>query len=98
MDKKVIAVVSYITWIGWIAALLLRDKSDSFVRRHLNNALILNLASLVAGILGRMGGILGMLSNILSLAIFVLLIIGIVYAVQGKESSLPLIGDITLVQ
>ena len=41
--SKLYAVISYITWIGFIIAMVARDPADPLVRRHLNQALIINL-------------------------------------------------------
>jgi len=100
MDKhtKLYSILSYITWIGWLIALFLRDKEDAMVRHHLNQALILNLASLVAGFLTRIGGLLGTIGSIVSLAVFVLCIMGIVRAAKLSDEPLPLIGKYTLIQ
>ena len=43
------AVAAYITWIGWIIAFLIRDKTDGFVAHHLNQALVINLLK-IAGV------------------------------------------------
>ncbi len=92
--SKLYSVLSYITWIGWLIALLMRDKGDSLVRRHLNQGLIINLASLVAGFLSGSSGIIARLGNILSLAAFVFWIMGIVRAFKMSEEPLPFIGNI----
>lgn len=93
-----LAVVSYITWIGWIVALLMRDQNDTLVRRHLNQALILNLVSVASGILIRLGGIFRIAGGVIGVACTVFAIWGIVRALQKSEEPLPLIGDYTLIQ
>ena len=34
--SRLFSVISYITWIGWVIALALRDKGDPLVHRHIN--------------------------------------------------------------
>ncbi|MBR4529743.1 MAG: hypothetical protein IKO80_05630 [Lachnospiraceae bacterium] len=97
-NSKLFAIISYITWIGFIVALVARDKNDSLVRRHLNNALILNIISTVAGLVGQIGGILSILGGIVGIACFVFMIIGIVRAAQASEEPLPVIGGIELIK
>ena len=76
--SKLFAVLSYITWIGFVVSFLLRDKNDTLVRRHLNQALIINLIGTVGTILTRAGGILATGGSILGIACLVLSIMGIV--------------------
>lgn len=94
---KLYSVISYITWIGWILALLLRDKDDAMVRHHLNQALILNIASLVCGLLTRIGGLFGTVGTLLDIAVFVLCIMGIVRAAKLSDEPLPVIGQYHLI-
>ena len=49
--NKTAAIVSYITWIGFIIALCIGDRSDRYVMHHLNQALVLNILSIVGGVL-----------------------------------------------
>ena len=51
--SKLYAVISYITWIGFIIAMVARDPADPLVRRHLNQALLINLIETVSRILAR---------------------------------------------
>lgn len=97
-NSKLCAVISYITWIGWIIAFVIRDKEDEFVRLHLNQALILNIAAIVGAVIGFIPVIGTIISGIISLAVFVFAIWGIVRAVQGSSDPLPFVGGITLVK
>ena len=98
MEKnKVLAIVSYITWIGWIITLILRDKNDSLVRCHLNQALMLNIVCTVGSIISRFGLIGAIIGAVINIAVFVLAVLGIYRAVKGSEEPLPIIGGITLI-
>lgn len=92
MDKKVTGIVAYLTWIGWVLALVLGDREGA--KFHLNQALVLNLAGLVISILSRFASILGLVS----LVVFVLWIMAFVGAIQGKEKAVPLLGGIVLLK
>ena len=96
-NSKLYAAISYLTWIGWVIALVLRDNNDPLVRRHLNQALILNIVESVGTILVRIGGIFGIIGEVIDLVCLVLFIMGIVRALKMSEEPLPLIGDITLI-
>ena len=44
MDKKTTGIVAYLTWIGWLIALLAGDKEGA--KFHINQALVILLFSL----------------------------------------------------
>ncbi len=97
-NSKLYSVLSYITWIGFLVALFARDKDDTLVRRHLNQALILNIISTLATAVSRLGGIFTTLGSIVDLAVFVFFVMGIIRAFKMSEEPLPVIGNITLIQ
>ncbi|MGM5482234.1 MAG: DUF4870 domain-containing protein [Nanobdellota archaeon] len=83
-----IAVVSYITIIGWIIALVMnQNEKTSLGSYHLRQAIMIMLTGLVLSFIP----IIGWLLNIV---VFVFWIMGLVYAIQAKEKSVPLLGDL----
>lgn len=94
--RNVPAIIAYLTWIGWLIALIIRDKDDSFSALHLNQALVLNIISILVGIISRLPLIGGIAASVLSLASLVLWVLGIVRAFTWDDRPLPLIGDIHL--
>ena len=95
-NSKLLAVLSYFFWIGFLLSFFLRDKDDTLVRRHLNQALIIHLISTFAGFLGNFGGIFANAASIIGLGCFILFIMGFVRAIRMSEEPLPLIGEYTL--
>lgn len=88
-DRTFIAVISYITIVGWIVALILHNKHETqFAQLHLRQALFLHLLSLIFAFIPFL--------NVLNILILVFWIIGIVYAAMGKKKILPLLGDVAL--
>ena len=55
-NTKSHSILCYITWIGWIVVLCIRNKEDEVVKHHLNQALVLNLAVTIVNIIARIGG------------------------------------------
>lgn len=96
-NSKLAAVISYITWIGWIVAFFIGDRNDEFVRQHINQALILNIVSVISGAIGRLGGIFSFASGLIGLVILVLLVLGIYKAATGDKTPLPVIGDFRII-
>lgn len=87
---KIIAIISYLTVIGWIVAFLLnmQNKTD-FGRYHLRQSLLLALISIVGTFIFWIP-IIGWLIGII---VLVLWIFGLVYAIQGQKKEVPLIGQ-----
>ena len=89
MTKKGTDIVSYITIVGWIIALLCGTREES--KFHLNQSLVLILANIIWGVIGRVLAfipIIGWLAIPIGyLIIFVLWVMGLVYALQGQEKA-----------
>ncbi len=86
-NSRTVAILAYITIIGWIVAMIMNNKQwSSLGTFHLRQALGLIICSLLTWI-PFIGGFLG-------LAIFILWIIGLVTAINGEEKPLPFIGDL----
>lgn len=96
MTKKATSIVAYITVIGWLIAWFAGDREGAKV--HLNNGLVLVLATIINGVIGFIPIIGGILNCVIGIAIFVFIIIGIIYAAQDQDKELPLIGQIKILQ
>ena len=97
INKNIIAAVAYITWIGFLAAYVLGDKNDPFIRHHLNQALVIDLIGLIAGVFAVIPLLGAVIAGVVNIAGFVLDIMGAVSAYQGSRASLPFIGDIHII-
>ncbi len=95
-NSRTVAIVSYITWIGWIVAFLIRDKSDAFAAHHLNQALLINLLKIAGGICAMIPHIGDTISGMVGVVALVFIIIGIYRAAHWRTDPLPIIGDIRL--
>ena len=96
-NSRLLAVLSYFSWVGFIISLIARDKNDTLVRRHLNQALVINIASTLGSLLIKWGGIFGFAGGIINLASFVLFILGVIRAFKMSEEPLPIVGGLTLI-
>ena len=88
MDKKTTGIVAYLTWIGWLIALLAGDKEGA--KFHINQALVILLFSLLS-IIPCIGWIWGIF-------MIVCWFIGFIAAINQEEKRVPLIGNITLIK
>jgi uncharacterized membrane protein len=83
------AVVAYIIFF---IPLLTDTKNDPFVRYHVQQGLVLFIGWLVAMVLSWIPVIM-LFGWLLHIGLFVLMILGIINAVNGKQVPLPLIGQ-----
>ena len=99
MNKKsnAAAIISYLTWVGFIIAILVGDRSDDFTRHHLNQALIINILSIVGGVVAVIPFLGSIVGGLISLVVVVFWCLGIFRAVTWSIEPLPLIGDIHLI-
>lgn len=100
MDRKSLdlpALIGYLSWPGWIIAILIGDRTSKFTMHHLNQALVLNILSVIAGFAGRLPIVGGLVSFALSLLFIVLWIMGIVRAVMWDDRPIPVLGNIHLI-
>ncbi len=97
MNRNIIAAVGYFTWIGFLIAFLMGDKNDPFVRHHLNQALVIDLAGLIAGVFAVIPLLGALIAAVVNVAGFVFDIMGAASAYRGSTDSLPYIGDIHII-
>ena len=93
MDKRITDVVAYITWVGLILAFVLGDRYAS--RFHLNQALVISIATTVFGLVTRLPlvGFVGWVGGLLCTFCWLL---GLFYAISGREQPVPILGQIRL--
>jgi uncharacterized membrane protein len=96
-NNKTAAIAAYITWIGFIIAICIGDRSDRYVAHHLNQALVINIASVLGGVLGVIPLVGNLAASIVSVVVLVFWIMGIYRAATGSTEPLPFIGDIHLI-
>jgi len=94
-NGKTVAIVSYLTLIGWIIALVMHSNNKtSFGAFHLRQGLM-NMIMLLAASIVAIIPILGWLVYLVALvAWFVFMIMGAIAASNGQEKRLPIIGDL----
>ena len=105
--RRVFAALCYFTWIGFVPILLISDKNDEFIRWHLNQALIINIA-LSAVAAAEAAAILFFSGNLYDAIDFIGAIVGILAvvgwvigwcgALGGKTNTAPILGMIHLLK
>lgn len=106
-EGKTIAMISYLSLIGLIIAFVMNnDKKNSFASFHIRQFIGICLLSfalwivliiltfvfaLISPDLGSMIG--GVLTFVIYGGLFVLWLLGFLSALQGKEKTIPVVGD-----
>ncbi|MGM0634530.1 MAG: DUF4870 domain-containing protein [Bacteroidota bacterium] len=92
-EGKTIAIISYITLIGWVIAFIMNnDKKEKFAAYHIRQSLGLGITSLALGVIG-MVPILGWIVSFLgAFALLYLWIMGLVNAANSKQKPVPWLG------
>lgn len=106
MDKKTLALVSYITIIGWLISFFSYkgQEKSSLVSYHLRQGFGLGISTIAYGIIVNilvfilvmispaLAGIISMILSLVYIGFLVLMIIGIITANKEEEKPLPVIG------
>ncbi|WP_430814546.1 hypothetical protein [Carboxylicivirga sp. RSCT41] len=97
-QSRLISTVSYITIVGWIIALILRQNENPkselslFHIRQSFGLMVLSFAASIAQVI--LAGIsLGLIGKVIWICVFALWLIGLIGAIQGRFSKVPFIGD-----
>ena len=86
MNRKTTNILAYITVIGLILAAVLGDRENC--KFHINQAIIIWLFSLLTAV--------PLVGWIWGIFMFVCWLIGLIGAVQDKETRIPLLGNIVI--
>lgn len=96
-DGKTVAIISYITWIGWIIAYIMHSSNKTSLGAfHLRQSGFIYLASILFSIFTFVDfgvGIIKLIVGLAQIGLFILWIIGLLGAINGEEKKVPVIGD-----
>ena len=98
LSHRILAAVGYLYWFGFLIAFFFGHREDSFVRYHLNAALILNLLGLCANVLAAAAVIGSIIALILSVIVMVGVIWGVIAALSGRMRGMPFVTQFHLIK
>lgn len=101
MDGKTVAIISYLTIIGWVIAFVMYGNNKSKLAiYHLRQNLLLMIIAVAVYIVQMMlfavpyiGWLIHISFMVINIGFFVLWIIGLIGAVNGEEKPMPVIGE-----
>ena len=86
---RLVAIFSYITPIGWVLALILNlNNKTSLGSFHIRQALLIFVAWMVLSWIPVIGWII-------AVVLLILLLMGLMYAINAKEKEVPIIGPLS---
>lgn len=85
-------IMAFVAYILFFIPLLTESKNDPFVKFHVKQSLGLLLMWIAALVVDRLPFVWAA-APFLQIAVFILWIIGIVYALQSKQQAVPLVGQ-----
>jgi uncharacterized membrane protein len=92
-NRTAMGVLSYLGILVVVPIIMAKD--DPFVKFHIKQGLVLLIIDIIVWVL--LGGFLWRLyfvAPIINLGILILIIMGIINVVNGKEQELPLVGSL----
>ena len=102
-QNKVMALLAYLSILVLIP--IFAAPRSKFARFHVNQGIVLAIAEVIASILAGIltsipfiGWLFGIVFGLIDLAAFILAVLGILNAVNGKAKELPFIGKFRLLK
>ncbi|WP_293944980.1 MULTISPECIES: hypothetical protein [unclassified Sphingobacterium] len=93
-DGKTVAIISYLTLIGLIAAIIMNNKEKTALGQfHIRQSVGIMVTGLALGLLRFIPGIGGIMMNIVGIILLIALILGLIAAFSGEKKALPFIGE-----
>lgn len=93
-DAKTVAIIAYITIIGFIVAIVIHmNKKTKLGAYHLRQMLGLVLCGIANGVLVVIPIIGWIAAPIIWIALFVLWIMGLIAAINGQMKPVPVLGE-----
>lgn len=94
-QSKTIAIISYLTIIGLVTALVMNNnKPNNLGRFHIRQSIGLTLTAIPLGLLSYVPVVGGIVSMVLGIVLLIALILGLLTAINGQEKGLPVVGDL----
>ncbi len=95
-EGKTIAIIAYVTIIGLIIAYVMNNSAkNEFANFHIGQSLRVSILAIANSVIGMfLPSSLGILTSIIGLGVLVLWILGLINAINLKETPIPVIGTI----
>ena len=93
-DGKTVAIISYLTLIGLIVAIIMNNKEKTSLGQfHIRQSIGISVTGMALGLLRFVPGIGGIAISIVGVILLIALILGLLAAFSGEKKALPFIGE-----
>ncbi|WP_312333561.1 hypothetical protein [Sphingobacterium sp.] len=93
-DGKTIAIISYLTIIGLVAAIIMNNKEKTALGQfHIRQSIGISVTGMALGLLRFVPGIGGIAISVVGLLLLIALVLGLMAAFSGEQKPLPFIGE-----
>jgi len=93
IQGKAVAILSYLTIIGLIAALVMNSSQPSSLGKfHIRQSIGMTVLGFAIGLLTFIPGIGGIISKIGGVILLLILVLGLLSALRTEEKELPIVG------
>ncbi|MDM1292957.1 hypothetical protein HX021_01440 [Sphingobacterium sp. N143] len=93
-DGKTVAIISYLTIIGLIVAIIMNNKEKTSLGQfHIRQSIGISVTGMALGLLRFVPGIGGIAISIVGVILLIALILGLLAAFSGEKKALPFIGE-----
>jgi len=93
-DGKTIAIISYLTIIGLVAAIIMNNKEKTALGQfHIRQSIGISVTGMALGLVRFVPGVGGIAVSIVGLLLLIALILGLLAAFSGERKPLPFIGE-----
>lgn len=92
---KTVAIVSYLTILGLVAALIMNHgKPTSIGRFHIRQSIGITVFAMALGLVSFIPIVGGILSSVAGVVVLIAFILGLLAAIQGQEKPTPIVGGL----
>ncbi|MCY4779385.1 hypothetical protein ORI89_06970 [Sphingobacterium sp. UT-1RO-CII-1] len=92
---KTVAIVSYLTIIGLVAALVMNNSNPTSLGRfHIRQSIGITAAALFLGCVSFIPGIGEILGKVVGIIVLFVVVLGILGAVNKQEKGIPVVGPL----
>ena len=97
-NGRLLAIIGYFFGVLFFLPLIMSGKKTSYGLYHANNAFVLFAANLITNAVIKYTPLVSVrvLLSVLSVALVILKILGIVFAITGVKKKIPIIGEIRI--
>lgn len=93
-EGKTVAIISYLTLIGLIAAIIMNNKEKTSLGQfHIRQSIGITVTGIALGLLRFIPGIGGIIMSVVGVILLIALILGLIAAFSGEKKALPFIGE-----